>query len=98
MTFDELQAAQKIFQLPARASLKEIKARHRMLVRRFHPDMGEQADPDQIRRINAAYRILTAYCSAYRFCFSKEEFFEQNPEERLRSQFFDAPGWTSKDG
>lgn len=97
MTFAELKEALKIFQLPERASLQEIKARHRLLVRRYHPDMGDQADPDKIRKINAAYRILMGYCSAYRFCFSQEEFYEQNPEERMRSQFFDAPGWTSKE-
>ncbi len=68
MTFAELKEALKIFQLPERASLQEIKARHRLLVRRYHPDMGDQADPDKIRKINAAYRILMGYCSAYRFC------------------------------
>jgi DnaJ-class molecular chaperone len=86
MTYGELQQALRILDLGERASLKEIKARHRRLVKRHHPDLGEP-DARQIRRINAAYRLLLDYCNGYRFCFNREEFFEQNPEERLREQF-----------
>jgi hypothetical protein len=93
MTFAELQQALRIFNLPDRASLKEVKARHRALVKRCHPDTGHAGDSDRIRQVNAAYRILLEYCSAYRFCFSREEFLEQNPEERLRQQFAQDAFW-----
>ena len=92
MTFDELQQALRVFGLTDRASLQEIKERHRTLVKRYHPDGGGD-DPEHIRRVNEAYRILQAYCAAYRFSFGREEFYEQNPEERLRDQF---PLWGSR--
>jgi hypothetical protein len=93
MTFAELQQALRIFNLAERASLKEIKARYRALVKRCHPDAGDWGESDRIREVNAAYRVLMAYCSDYRFSFSREEFYEQNPEERLRLQFSQDPIW-----
>ncbi|MEJ2700459.1 MAG: J domain-containing protein [Desulfuromonadales bacterium] len=93
MTIAELHQALRIFNLPDRASLKEIKARHRALAKRCHPDTGQAADSDRLRQVNAAYRTLLEYCSEYRFSFSREEFFEQNPEERLRQQFAQDAYW-----
>ncbi|SHJ08533.1 DnaJ domain-containing protein [Malonomonas rubra DSM 5091] len=93
MTFDDLQAALDEFDLSSQTSWKKIKARHRELVRRYHPDKGEQADPDRIRRINAAYKILSTYVGDYRFDFSREQFLDQYPEERLREQFWSEKLW-----
>lgn len=87
MTYDDLRQSLAILELPERATLREIKARHRELVKHFHPDAGESDDPERIRYINAAYRIITEYVTAYRFSFDEDEFYDQNPEERLRSQF-----------
>ncbi|HKK01802.1 MAG TPA: J domain-containing protein [Desulfuromonadales bacterium] len=92
MTFDELQNAWQVFQLTERASLKEIKERHRVLIKRYHPDSGG-GDPERIRQVNEAYRVLQTYVSNYRFCFNRDEFYEQNPEERIRDQF---PLWGSR--
>ncbi len=92
MTFEQLEAARKTLKLSDRASLKEIKERHRKMVKRYHPDSGEE-DPEMIRRINEAYEVLRDYCIEYRFCFSHEEFYEQQPEERLREQFSQDPLW-----
>ncbi|PLX84956.1 MAG: molecular chaperone DnaJ [Desulfuromonas sp.] len=94
MTFEVLQQALKTFGLSDRVSLRQIKTRHRELVKRFHPDGGDPDDPEQIRRINAAYQVLSEYCSGYKFSFSREEFFEQIPEERLREQFSSDPWGT----
>jgi len=79
--------------LEERATLKEIKARHRQLVKRHHPDTGNVDDQETIRKVNAAYRVLLDYVAAYRYSFSEEELYEQNPEERLRRQFMDEPLW-----
>lgn len=87
MTYEDLEAALEVFDLSERASLKEIKARHKHLVRRHHPDGGAQPDAEAMRRINAAYRLLLDYCSRYRFSFTREEFYLQDPEARLRDQF-----------
>lgn len=91
MTYPELRQALKVLGLPERASLKEIKAKHRGLVKRHHPDQNPNQGTDRIRDINAAYRLLMDYCSSYRFSFSEKEFYEQNPEEQLRKQFSQDP-------
>lgn len=93
MTYAELQASLSVFGLSDRVTLKEIKARHRELVKRRHPDAGAADDPAMIRRVNAAYRVLLEYADSYRFSFAEKEFYEQNPEERLRRQFMDDPLW-----
>lgn len=90
MTFDQFQNALDIFKLSDRAGLEEIKARHRTLVKRFHPDSGTH-HPEKIRKINEAYALLMSYCGNYRFSFTREEFYEQNLQERLRVQFGQEP-------
>ncbi|TSK05123.1 MAG: J domain-containing protein [Geobacter sp.] len=89
MTYANLQEALQILGLGERATLGEIKARHRELVKCHHPDAGAQGDPERIRLINAAYQIVSEYVTGYRFSFTEEEFYEQNPDERLRNQFMD---------
>jgi len=96
MTYEELQQALEVFRLSDRATLKRIKERHRELVKRFHPDTGEEKDPERIRLINAAYKVLSDYCVNYVFSFAEDEFYSQNPDERLRSQFDDVPHWGSR--
>lgn len=95
MTYQELSSAVAVFGLGERASLKEIKSRHRELVKRHHPDAGSVDDAEEIRSVNAAYALLLDYLADYRFCFQEEEFYEQNPEERLRRQYLDDPLWSS---
>lgn len=93
MTYAVLQESLQILGLSQRSSLREIKSRHRELVKRHHPDTGNADDKETIQRINAAYRILLDYVTEYRFSFAEEEFYEQNPDERLRQQFMDTPLW-----
>ena len=92
MTYAQLQEALRVLGLGERSALGEIKARHRELVKRHHPDTGN-ADPEMIRKVNAAYRTVSDYVSAYRFSFAEDEFYEQNPEERILRQFADDPLW-----
>jgi len=93
MTFEDLQSALDEFDLPAQTTWRKIRARHRELVRRYHPDKGAQVDEDKIRRINAAYKVLNEYVGDYRFDFSREQFLEQYPEERLKEQFWSEKLW-----
>lgn len=97
MTHKDMIEALDILGLPQQASLKEIKQRHRMLVKQHHPDSGGQGDgnPDTIRQINAAYKLLRSYCDNYRFSFDHDTFLLQNPEERIREQFYADPIWGS---
>jgi len=97
MTYRELQDALAIFNLGERATLKEIKARHRVLAKAHHPDRGGAGDPEAMRQVNAAYRLLLAYCENYRYCFSEAEFLEQHPAERLRRQFGWDPVWSGQE-
>jgi len=98
MQYPELRAALDEFDFEERISLRQVKERYRDLVRLYHPDRGSQADPEKIRRVNEAYRILRAYCQDYRFDCSHEEFLEQYPEERLREQFREDSLWGGGQG
>ena len=93
MTYAELKQALEVFGLSERATLKQLKQRHRELVRAHHPDHHQGTEDVAISAINAAYACLRNYCDDYRSDFSREEFLEQNPEERLRSQFANDPVW-----
>jgi hypothetical protein len=97
MTYRELQAALAVFDLGERATLKQIKARHRELVKTHHPDRGAAGDAEAMRRVNAAYALLLEYCGNYRFAFGESEFLEQYPEERLRRQFGWDPVWSGSE-
>lgn len=96
MTYADLKEALLVMDLGERVTLKEIKTRHKELVKRHHPDTGNTDEPDMIRKVNAAYQVVLDYVAAYRFSFAKEDFYEQNPEERLRQQFADDPVWGRK--
>ena len=96
MTHRELQEAVALFELGERATLRQIKTRHRALAKVYHPDHAEAADLQMMQRVNHAYKTLIDYCSNYRFCFNEAEFFEQVPEERLGRQFGWDPVWGGK--
>ena len=53
MTYRELQLALAVFGLEERASLSQIKGRHRELVKRHHPDAGGDPGSDEIRKLLA---------------------------------------------
>lgn len=96
MSYADLQEAVRVLGVGDRATIREIKTRHRELVKRYHPDTGNTAEPEMIRQVNAAYRVLLDYVSGYCFSFAEDEFYEQNPEERIRMQFADDPLWGKK--
>ena len=96
MTYAELQQALHLFGLGERATLSRIKARHRQLVKCHHPDTAGTDGEERIRKINEAYRVIAEYIAAYSFSFSEEEFYEQNPEERIWRQFMDDQHWGKK--
>lgn len=95
MTYDELLSALAVFGLGRRVTFKELKARHHELVKQHHPDCNTDSTLEAIQQINAAYTLLSQYINDYRFSFDEAEFYEQNPEERLRRQFMDSSMWGS---
>jgi len=52
--------------LEERTTLKEIKARHKTLVKRYHLDTGNTNEPEMIQKVNAAYKIVLDYVAVYR--------------------------------
>jgi len=98
MTYAELTSALRIFGFSGSdlLTMTQIKRRHRELVKSAHPDRAGVANvsPEPMQRINAAASVLQAYLHSYQFSFSEEEFYRQNPEERLRVQFGSDP-WGS---
>jgi len=93
MTYDELLDALRTLGIRERSTINEIKSRHRELVKRYHPDTGTVTEQETIRDVNAAYRVLLDYIEEYRISFAESEFYEQNPEERIRRQFMNDPLW-----
>jgi len=98
MTFAELKNALSLFGFHESdlLTIKRIKQRHRTLIRKNHPDLDKDADPERIRQLNEAARTIMDYIQSYRFSFSSEEFYRQIPEEHLRHQFSGDPVWAGR--
>jgi hypothetical protein len=93
MTYQELRLAREVFGIGEHVTMREIKSRHRELVKLHHPDAGNAEHPELIRKVNAAYQVLLEYVNQYSFCLAEDEFYQQNPEERIRRQFMDDQLW-----
>lgn len=74
MTYTELQEALRILGQRERCTLKELKARHRELVKRHYPDRVAGGDQEIIRNLKAAYRVIQEYVSGYRFHLPRKNF------------------------
>ncbi len=92
MSYDRLRKAVEIFGLFEGISIKEIKKRHRELAKKYHPDSGN-GNAELMKEINLAYGVLLGYCESYRYSFSEEEYYRQNPEELIRKRFMNDPIW-----
>jgi len=89
MTYAELKEALYLFGFHENdlLSIRRIKERHRSLARKIHPDLHADADPERMRRLNEAAKMIMDYVQSYRFSFNAEEFYRQIPEEHLRNQY-----------
>lgn len=98
MTYTELKEALYIFGFHENdmLTIKRIKQRHRNLIKKAHPDIHQQADPESIRKLNEAAAIIMDYVNSYRFSFTMEEFYRQTPEEHLRYQYSWDPIWSGQ--
>ncbi len=97
MTYAELRKALNVLGIGERATMAEVRKRQRDLVKKYHPDSGGD-DGERIRQVNEAYGLVLRYLGEYRFSFAEAEFYEQNPEERLRRQFMADPLWGGGEG
>ncbi len=81
----EIRDSLDILNLPVLVSLKDIKARYRLLSKKFHPDISKE--DEKMTQINRAYKVLKNYAENYKFSFSKEEIMKQHPEKRHADKF-----------
>jgi len=95
MTYADLVAALHCFGFSEQdlLTISQVKRRHRELVKSHHPDLQGHSADTAMARINAAAALLMEYLATYRFSFSEEEFYRQNPDEQLRRQFAEDSIW-----
>lgn len=100
--FERITAAREILGLGEEATLPEINARLKTLVKRWHPDCcGEEAEhcAEMTRRILDAADTIRAYCANYRFSFRSEEVEKYlSPAEWMEQRFGGEPFWASGGG
>ena len=95
INFKDVNKARMILNLPASATLKEIKDAYRELSLRYHPDRSPPRagvkSSEKFREITWARDVLLKYLASYRFSFSEEEFKKHlGPESRdMFKQFFE---------
>ena len=95
MTHADLKSALALFGFCEhdRLTMAQVKQRHRELSRKSHPDLKPAAGQHSMQVINAAAAVLLEYLRSYRFSFTEDEFYQQNPDEQLRRQFANDPLW-----
>ena len=93
--FKEIDEARRLLGLGEAATLKEIKSAYRRLASRYHPDKqsgGARTEGEEtMKRLNWAYKLLTEYCSHYKYAFREEDVARTYPhDEYLRKYYY---GW-----
>ncbi|MBF0180587.1 MAG: J domain-containing protein [Magnetococcales bacterium] len=91
--------AREILGLGEEATLSEIDARVKRLLKRWHPDVNV-GDVEQstvmTRRILEATETIRAYCAHYRYSFRAEEVEKYlSPAEWMERRFGGKPYWAS---
>ena len=97
--FEEINAARMLLDLPERATMADIKAQYRELIKKWHPDrckIDKETCKEMTAQIIAAYRLISDYCNNYEFSFSKEEVSNYlSAEEWWYERFGRSPLWDS---
>lgn len=75
--FEDIDEARKTLGLSETATIAEIKEVYRELSLKYHPDKCADEDKqrceEMFKRINGANKILTSYCTSYRYSFAEED-------------------------
>ncbi len=100
ISYKELLAAKELLDIPDKASLKEIKTLYYQQIRKWHPDRcpeDERTCREMSGKINAAYEIISEYCSNYLYSFSDEVIREyMSDEDWWFERFGSDPVWRQK--
>ncbi len=95
--YQQITEARNLLELSERATMEEIQANYRELIRKWHPDTSKQTkkkSTEMTVKIVDAYRIIIDYCNNYKFSFSKEEVRNHlSEEEWWFERFGSAPLW-----
>ena len=90
-TYQKISEARKILGIPEQATLSEIKAKYRKLIKKWHPDINrenkDQCD-EMTKKIVNSYAIILGYCKQYKISFSQEEVKKYLSEEEWWSDRF----------
>lgn len=74
--YEEITRAREILGIPENATMKDIKLRHRNLVKKWHPDVcsrKREICEEMTAKVNEAYRVIIGYCENYQYSFSRKE-------------------------
>ena len=89
--------ARNILELPESATMEQIKANYRRLIKKWHPDNcpgKHEVCEEMSGKITNAYRIILDYCSNYKYSFKKEEVDKYlSEEEWLYKRYGNDPIW-----
>ena len=94
-TYQKISEARKVLGIPEQATLSEIKAKYRKLIKKWHPDINrenkDQCD-EMTKKIVNSYAIILGYCKQYKISFSQEEVKKYlSEEEWWHDRFGDDP-------
>jgi DnaJ-class molecular chaperone len=92
--------AKQILNIGEKATLAEIKAKYKRLLRQWHPDKCQDQVEAQKRtvKLNQAYEIIEDYCQKYLFSFIEADIKRNLPaEERYKLQFSSDAVWGVQD-
>ncbi|QJA06183.1 J domain-containing protein [Thermosulfurimonas marina] len=89
----KIEEARRLLGLPRETTRAEIREAYRRLAARFHPD--RQGDPERMKALNEAYRLLMDYCDHYRIELSPNDR-GASAEEWWFLHFGEDPVWAGK--
>ncbi len=97
--YQEITEARKLLELPESATMEEIKAQYREMLKRWHPDKcNENNDQclEMTKKLISSYKIILEYCNRYRYSFAQEEVAKYlSGQEWWIERFGDDPLWGS---
>lgn len=95
--YQQITEARTLLELPERATMEQIKANYRRLMRQWHPDRGSGTNKkctEMTVKLARAYKLITEYCNQYKFSFSEGDVRHHlSDEEWLDERFSKDPVW-----
>ncbi len=92
----KIEGAKELFGLGDRATLRQIKAGFRELIKKYHPDLAGEGEENRakIQEVTEAYQALLSYCESYEFpLIMAESDLEVDDEDWWMNRFGQDPVW-----